>query len=184
MEVEPLPDGRGRGRASQAKAARLKALSLRELGLTYEAIGNQLGRSTAWAHKAVQQELNDLNREKAESVRNLELARLDRMQQRHFLSATSGDRAATHTVLRIMERRAKYLDLDNPRLSQTATDASNLLGVLASRLTVMPDTYVPVQDDLASDDLPAAVAAAASEPEPARQHSAGGRDPHHTKVSR
>lgn len=147
MEVnKPMPDGRGRGRTSQARIARMEALELRILGLTYRVIGDKLGRSVGWAHKAVDTALTELGREKADELRELELARLDRMMARHMAAAIGGDRASAHTVLRIMERRAKLVGLDNPQITDAVAEGSTLLAGLAAQLATMPDTYEPVVD--------------------------------------
>lgn len=146
-----MPDGRGRGRDAQAKAARLEALKLRLVGLSDVAIAAKIGRSRSWVYWAINKALDEQTVEKAEQVRKIELARLDQVQQRVYLNATNGNLPAVDRLLKIMERRAKYLDLDNPRLSASVEDATGLLGALAAQLVSMPDTYEPVVDDMPAD---------------------------------
>jgi hypothetical protein len=106
-----------------------KALDLRAAGGSYDSIGKALGLSKTRAYQLVQEGLDELNekvRETAESVRSLELRRLDAM----FL-ALYPQRAqvrATDSLLRIMERRAKLLGLDAPtKVAQTNPDGSEAL---------------------------------------------------------
>lgn len=135
-------------RTLAAKRKAQEALTLRMAGLGYDEIAKRVGyanRGTAW--KVVEKALAEARQEKADQVLELELARLDRMQQRHFLQAASGDRAATHTVLKIMDRRARYLSLDNPKMTDAVAEGTTLLAALAAQIGTMPDTYVPVDDD-------------------------------------
>lgn len=142
---------RGRGRRSEALQRKAEALALRAAGLTYRSIGQRLGMTESGARKTVLSGLNELRREKAEQVLELELARLDRLQLAVWQRAICGDRAATLTVLKIMDRRAKYLSLDNPELTDAVAGASTLLSALAGQLGAMPDTYEPVRDDLTAE---------------------------------
>jgi hypothetical protein len=48
----------------------------------------------------------------AKELRDLEAARLDRLQEQPWLQAVQGNLAAIDRCLRIMERRAKLLGLD------------------------------------------------------------------------
>lgn len=138
--------GHGARRMAAARKQQ-EALTLRMAGLGYDAIAKKVGyanRGTAW--RAVETALEQSRQEKADQVLELELARLDRMQQQHFVSAAQGDRAATHTVLKIMDRRAKYLSLDNPTMTDAVVEGTTLLAALAAQIGTMPDTYVPVDD--------------------------------------
>lgn len=103
---------------------RQKALRLRKFGLTYDQIAKQpradgdprplySSRRRAW--EAVQQALAELraqSMEEAEDVLALELARLDDLQAGLWPRAARGDDHAVTSVLRIQERRTKYLGLD------------------------------------------------------------------------
>jgi len=59
--------------------------------------------------------LRETLREPAEQVRALELERLDLMLVAVWPSALGGDIAAQQQVLRLMDRRARYLGLDAPQ---------------------------------------------------------------------
>jgi len=121
-------------------ARQQKALDYRVTGMTYQQIADALGvtRPTAWKYVAAA--LDEVAKEtfaKAAQLRELELARLDHLQReaerilrsKHVYVTQGGkivydgeerlnDDAPTmqaiNTVLRIMERRAKLLGLDQP----------------------------------------------------------------------
>lgn len=119
------------GAERDAEAARL-----RTRGLSYDAIGEQLGLDKGNAYRAVQRALQATVQEPAEELRQLELARLDDMwaavlevlEAKHFTVSQGrivyyGDvpladdapvLAAVDRLLRIQERRAKLLGLDAP----------------------------------------------------------------------
>jgi len=129
------PDGKFRrtlaGAERDAEAARL-----RSRGLSYEAIGRELGLDKGNAYHAVQRALEATVAEPAAEVRQLELARLDDMymavmkvlEAQHFTVSngkliyhpeTGGpllDDApvlqAVDRLLKIQERRARLLGLD------------------------------------------------------------------------
>lgn len=99
--------------ASRVRAA--KALELRSEGMGFPEIAKELGyNSRQAAHDAVQRALDGVLREPAEKLRTLDLERLDRMWQTHFLQAQAGDVQSLSACLKIMERRARLLGLDAP----------------------------------------------------------------------
>lgn len=114
-----------------------EAARLRARGLTYREIGDRLGMAPQSAHEAVQRALVEAVREPADEVRALELARLDALlahawavleryhvtvQQGRLVLDPDGDPipddgpvlAAIDRVLKIQDRRARYLGLDAP----------------------------------------------------------------------
>lgn len=91
-----------------------QALRLREAGLTYERIAQQLGVNLRTAWDDVQIGLEISLYEPADQVRELELRRLDAMWATMYTKAIGGNIEATHAALRIQERRAKMLGIDAP----------------------------------------------------------------------
>lgn len=94
---------------------RKRCVDLRKAGFSYQQIGDQVGLSHTQAFRHVKQAINELNAkilESAEEVLVLELERLDRMQIGLWPQAVQGDTRAVQSVLKIMERRARYLGLD------------------------------------------------------------------------
>jgi hypothetical protein len=114
--------GKTRRSKKQSIAVRLKgqqAIKLRMAGATTEQIAEQLGYANAsGAYKAIMRELEatvQLQSEGTESVRQLELKRLDQMLFPIWPQVLAGDQGAISTALRIQERRASLLGLDAPK---------------------------------------------------------------------
>jgi hypothetical protein len=114
-------------KASPRDAARIeneeKAIALRIGGASYKEIGQRLGLSCSAAHKMVMRVLEKDQRKTAEDRERLlqmELMRLDRMQLGLWPQAKAGNQGAVDRVLRIQERRAKYLGLDAPQRHELA----------------------------------------------------------------
>jgi hypothetical protein len=113
-----------------------EAARLRGRGLGYQAIADQLGISVSTAHDAVKRALAAIRAEPAPEVRQLELERLDAMyasvlrvlERRHFtvnggkvvyhgeepLEDDGPVLAAVDRLLKIQQRRAALLGLDEP----------------------------------------------------------------------
>lgn len=99
----------------RASERRRQAVELRMAGATYEQIGEKVGVSAQAAWKLVDKALARTKRdtsEAADTVRDLELSRLDRMQAGVWVAAIKGSLGAIDRVLRIQERRSRYLGLD------------------------------------------------------------------------
>lgn len=91
-----------------------QCLELRKAGADFQQIADRLGyRNKSSAYRACQAAMANLTKEPAEDVLNLELARLDAMFVGLWPQARTGDPGAVQQCLRIQERRAKYLGLDD-----------------------------------------------------------------------
>ena len=113
------------GQEARSAERRAKALDLRKAGLSYRAIAAH-GREHGWAPRAygeaqayrdVRHELDRLAEQcadTAESVRELELARLDRLLLALDGRVRSGDPQAVNTAIRISESRRRLLGVDAP----------------------------------------------------------------------
>jgi len=104
---------------------RVKALSLRRAGATYQQIAAATGVSLETAYSDVQAELSALRLqtvEDATAVRELELRRLDDYTRALTPRAAQGDIAAVTTLLKVQERRSKYLGLDAPTKQEITGD--------------------------------------------------------------
>lgn len=99
---------------------RRQALILRSQRRTYEAIAKALkysDKTAAW--RDIQKGIEELTKEPAEAVRQLELELLDSMARGLTARAIKGDDKAIQSMLRIMERRSKYIGLDAPTQIET-----------------------------------------------------------------
>lgn len=88
---------------------------MRTQGKNFEEIARVVGYSSpSGAYRAVMAGLKATLQEPADEVRIMELQRLDVMLEKQIEAAERGIPQAVDRVLRIMERRAKYLGLDAP----------------------------------------------------------------------
>ena len=103
------------GNRLRAAERRRQALKLRRAGCTYNEIASALGyRSASGTHKAVQKGLHDTLSEPAHELRKLEAARLDSLLAAVWDAAMAGHLGAVDRALRVAERRARLLGLDQP----------------------------------------------------------------------
>lgn len=111
-----------------AAERRQQAVALRKTGATQEQIAKSLGVTHQAVSKMIRKELarlDGLAEGDALIVRRLELERLDALLLGLWRKAQQGHEGAVDRVLRIMERRAKYLGLDAP----SKTDLGGTLGL-------------------------------------------------------
>lgn len=90
---------------------------MRIQGKTYQQIGDALGVTLPRAYQLVSERLATLEtktKEDAEKVRQLEVERLDFLLEKMMEQAADGDQGAVDRILRIQERRTRYLGLDAP----------------------------------------------------------------------
>jgi hypothetical protein len=110
--------------AAQEKC--LDALGLRKAGLSYAAIGKEIGVCRQRAYQLVVEAMDAMRAEcaeEAEAVRVIELERLDALWVGNYPAAVSGDSSAINSALKIMERRARLLGLDAPtKVAPTTPD--------------------------------------------------------------
>jgi hypothetical protein len=109
-------------------------MEMRGEGLDYTTIGDTLGVSAGVARRLVQEGLQATVGEPAEEVRALEAFRLERLYKVCYGYAIRGDGAAIDRCLKIMERKAKLLGLDQPAEVDMAELRSHLFAQLRERL--------------------------------------------------
>lgn len=94
---------------------RRQAVDLRRAGLTFNAIGKEMGISPQAAHQLVTLSLRDFRTDTAEAVedhRRLELARLERIVEIVWPQVEEGRGDAVDRVLKVAQRKAALLGLD------------------------------------------------------------------------
>jgi hypothetical protein len=102
---------------------RMRALTLRNAGLTYAKIGDQQGTNAAAARNDVRMALREVINETAEDMLARQRSVLADLQRAHYPAALQGDRDATSAVLRCLEHEAKLFGLYAPaRVSVGVTD--------------------------------------------------------------
>lgn len=112
---------------------RAAALELRRQGHTYQAISNLLReqgviRTGKAVEKTIKKGISEITRELSEEVMVLELQRLDMMLVPALAMAIDGNLGAIDRVLKIMDRRARYLGLDvTPAKDETGPEEIRML---------------------------------------------------------
>jgi hypothetical protein len=92
-----------------------KVLELRSQSYTWRAIADAVGyASGGGALKAYMRAIKRQQQEPVEAALFMELSRLDELQSTYWEPAVQGNMRAGEFVLRIMDRRAKFLGLDAP----------------------------------------------------------------------
>lgn len=94
-----------------------EALDLRQSGWSFRAIGDKLGVTgmQAWRDvKSALEGLEELNTDKASTLRQLELERLDALTKGLEPMAMVGNVGSVSAYIRVMEQRAKLLGLYAP----------------------------------------------------------------------
>ncbi len=126
----------------EAKIKAAAALEARKEGKTFDQIAEECGyNSRQAAHDAVKRALDAIIREPADSLRILDLERLDVLWQIQYLNAQSGDVQAMAACMKIMERRARLLGLDAPIKTDNKTEVSGKEGVLVIGPTMTPEDW-------------------------------------------
>jgi transcriptional regulator len=93
----------------------IEVVKLRRGGLTWDLIAERVGYGSASAaHAAYQRAARRAVQDDIEAIRTIENERLDLMQSAIWGKVLAGDTTAIQTVIRLMERRAKLLGLDQP----------------------------------------------------------------------
>lgn len=103
-----------------------KALDHRLKGLSYREIGEEMGIDRSVAFRYVKEAIKTIQEkytEKAQALVTLERQKLDRLEVGLIKTTREGDVKAATAMLKIMERRAKLLGLDEPSKSEVKVDA-------------------------------------------------------------
>lgn len=101
-------------RRDQNKVRRVRALSLRMSGLSYEDIGKHLDITAGSARNLVNNTLQEAQTREVLEMRELENARLDRAQAAIWKRVLEGDDKAVGTYLRISQHRARINGMNAP----------------------------------------------------------------------
>lgn len=139
---QPKNGQKTRPETIEAKIKAAAALEARKEGKTFAVIAEECGyNSPQAAHDAVKRALDAIIREPGDSLRSLELERLDTLWQIQYLNAQSGDVQAMAACMKIMERRARLLGLDAPIKTDNKTEVSGKEGVLVIGPTMTPEDW-------------------------------------------
>jgi hypothetical protein len=146
---------------------RKEVIQLREAGATWEVIADTIEErhgaealpkhwSKRYAHKDFQRALGKVQdevKDRARTVREMELMRLRRMQRGLWGAAVEGDTDAVRTVVKLMKRRASLLGLDEPEeLDVTAGMDTETMEALLDALEEYPEARQAAAEALSASD--------------------------------
>lgn len=128
---------------------RALACRLRIAGLTYDQIARELKlKSRSAARDLVIAAIKEHTKEPAEEVRDRELERLDELLRGLWAKAKTGSVQHVDRVIKIMERRARYLGLDAPERFEHSTGNARVTAATARAImgAEFPGAVVPGDD--------------------------------------
>jgi len=110
-----------------------------------------------YAHKDLMRALKNAKTDleaSAETMLQMELERLNEMQRRLWTKVLQGEESAVDRVLKIMQRRAKYLGLDSPDEIRARMDVGldTLLPQLMEALSAYPEARAAAAEALAGEE--------------------------------
>lgn len=129
-------------------ARRAQAVTLAMAGLSYEAIGEELGISTSAAWNLVQRTISETRNYAVDHLRLLENARLDRALTAIWNKVLEGDDKALNSFLRISERRARLNGLDAPTKVQMSVSVRQEMEERLAELQQVIDAEVVEEEDI------------------------------------
>lgn len=143
-------------RKATAAEKRKEALDLRRAGWSFDDIARQVGYTNKGsAHRAVKQALQDITRESATELLELELLRLDDMLAGLYDSARNGDNFSVDRALKIMDQRARLLGLYDHKADDTSAEVKKALLDFAGGLKDLlgpGDTYGQPEGGFETDE--------------------------------
>jgi hypothetical protein len=146
-----IKKGRPKGQPPKAETLEREAevVKLRRGGLTWDVIAQRVGYAGARSAQIAFERANlRLVEDDLVVIRRLETERLDLAQSAIWGKVLQGDNASITNLLRIMERRAKLLGLDQPTRIQAEVityDANSIEARLASIIANRSDSSAPLR---------------------------------------
>jgi hypothetical protein len=134
----------GRPRGGKPKpeviAREQEVVKLRRGGLTWDLIGERVGLTPSGAYNAYERALRRVILEDVNAIRQIETERLDLAQSAIWGKVLQGDNVSIGNLLRIMERRAKLLGLDQPLRQQVEVISYDGNGVRAELERILAES--------------------------------------------
>jgi hypothetical protein len=134
---------RRRSPKPEVLAKETEVVKLRRGGLTWDMIAERIGyNSPASAHAAYQRASARIVQDDIEAIRKIETERLDMAQSAIWNKVLQGEIPAVQALIRIQERRAKLLGLDQPFKQQieVTTYDGNTIDAEVARLVHILDS--------------------------------------------
>jgi hypothetical protein len=131
---------------AEVLAKEAEVVKLRRGGLTWDMIAERVGYSAPMsAQRAYMRAANRIVQDDIDAIRKMETERLDIAQSAIWGRVLNGELTAVQTFIRIQERRAKLLGLDQPfkqQIEVTTYDGSTIDSEVA-RLIQLLDSGTP-----------------------------------------
>ncbi|OIU87672.1 hypothetical protein BFN01_08335 [Microbacterium sp. AR7-10] len=109
------PRPRRRAKRLDRLTRRAEAFVLHRTGVDMTTIAQRMDVHPKTVQRWIREEVQRIPEEEAQAIRAIELARLDAILVPQMRLALAGDGYAVDRVLKIMERRARYLGLDDAK---------------------------------------------------------------------
>lgn len=149
----------GTTKAKQAKVAerRAKAITLRLAGMDWQTIADRLeytsrGAACQDVARALEANLAEQS-QAADTLREVESLRLDRLQAAAWPAAVKGDLKAIETVLKVIDRRVKLQGLDMPLRAELSGPDGGPMQLQHANLAKLYDLIDAAGEDDPDDDL-------------------------------
>ncbi len=149
---------RPKGQAPKPEVLEKEAqvVALRREGMTWDTIAQAVGYADpSGAHAAYMRASARIVKEDIDAIRDMETERLDMLQGAYWRQAMMGDVPAGMQVLRIMERRAKLLGIDQPIRQQVEVisyDADGIDSEVARLVKLLESAEQPTIDEPTIDE--------------------------------
>lgn len=142
---------------AQTAERRRKAITLRLAGMDWQSIADQLGYADRGAackdvNRALEANLAEQS-QAADTLREVETLRLDRLQAAAWPSAVKGDLKAIETVLKVIDRRVKLQGLDMPLRAELSGPDGGPMQLQHANLDKLYDLIDAAGEDDPDDDL-------------------------------
>jgi hypothetical protein len=135
-------------------AKEAEVVKLRRGGLTWDLIAERIGYAhAASAQKAFERSLARVVADDVNAIRQLESERLDLAQSAIWGKVLQGDNTSIVTLVRIMERRAKLLGLDQPIRIQAEVISYDADDIRTRLAELIAGTYTNRPVDSAEETL-------------------------------
>ena len=136
----------------------INALDMRISGLSYRSIAEKLKVSHVQIYRDIENELErlaGLRSDKAETLRELELQRLDKIINSLDVWVSSGNVGAVNAWIKASERRSKLLGLDAPtKIAPTNPDGTEPFTLDIKAIEYRNAISAPTEDGSISDSDP------------------------------
>ena len=126
---------------TRREAQTFVALIMRTQGHTYDVISSEMGVSKGWAHRLVMRGIKRRQKEPVETIRQMQIDRLEKLLAGCWDAAEAGDPAAVSSALAVMDRIDKAHGIEPPkRIEHTFTQEAraDALDQLNQAISALP----------------------------------------------